>query len=64
MDTVNVKIDVTTTQGYKLVQELYGKKGVEIENPIKSEVTGTTYSVKEVFDELKESLKKHYGEEK
>ena len=88
MDTVNVKIDVTTSQGYKLVRELYGKKGVEIENtdlmseeasslvsaeseefgriqnPIKSEVSGTTYSVKEVFDELKASLKKHYEEEK
>ena len=63
MDTVNVKINVTTTQGYKLAQELYGKKCVEVENSVKSEVTGTTYSVKEVFDELKESLKKHYGEE-
>ena len=64
MDTVNVKIDVTTAQGYKLVRELYGKKGVEIDNPIKPEETGTTYSVREVFDELKDSLKKHYGEEK
>ena len=63
MDTVNVKIDVTTAQGYKLVRELYGKKGVEIES-IKQDVSGTTYSVKEVFDELKASLKKHYGEEK
>ena len=88
MDTVNIKIDVTTTQGYKLVRELYGKKGVEIENTdlaraekssldsaerevfgssqntIKQEATGTTYSVKEVFDELKDSLKKHYGADK
>ena len=64
MDTVNIKIDVTTVQGYKLVRELYGKKGVEIENAIKPETTGTTYSVKEVFDELKDSLKKHYGEDK
>ena len=63
MDTVNVKIDVTTTRGHKLARELYGQKGVEIENPIQPEVTGKTYSVKEVFDELKSSLKHHYGAE-
>ena len=63
MDMVNVKIDVTTAKGYKLAQELYEQKGIEVENPIQPEVTGKTYSVKEVFDELKSSLKEHYGVE-
>ena len=63
MDIVNVEIDVTIARGYKLVRELHGQKGVEIENPIQPEVIGKTYSVKEVFDELKLSLKHHYGAE-
>ena len=60
MNTINVKIDVTTTKGCRLARELYGQKGVEIENPIQPEVTGKTYSVKETFDELKTSLKEYY----
>jgi len=60
MNTVNVKIDITTPKGRKIARELYGQKEVEIENPVQSEITGETYEVDEVFDRLLDRLKEYY----
>jgi len=55
MNTTNVKIEVSPLVSAE--REVFGHS----QNTTKPEVTETTYSVKDVFDELKASLKEHYG---
>ena len=58
MDIVNVKIDVSTPKGRKLVRELYGQKGVEVENPMPQ---GRTYTLEEVYEKGLDKMSAHYG---
>lgn len=59
-NTVNVKIDISTPKGRKLLRDLKDQKCVEIENLPQYEVVGKTYPLEEVYEELKASLKAHY----
>lgn len=61
MNTVNVKIDISTPKGIKLLHELKDMKCVEIEDLPQPEVVRKTYTLEEVFEEVKAKLKKHYG---
>ncbi|MDR0370366.1 MAG: hypothetical protein LBH80_00705 [Prevotellaceae bacterium] len=63
MNTIKVKIDITTAAGRKLVRELCKRKEVEFETPVQPEMMDETYSVKETFDELRTSLNEYYGVE-
>lgn len=62
---VTAHIDVSTPTGRRIVRELEThKKVVKFDNPIMSGVDGLpeeTFSVEEVFAELDQKLKKHYG---
>lgn len=63
--TVTAKIDVSTPSGRRIVKELAThKKIVQIQNPMPVDIDGLpeeTFSVEEVFAELDQKLKKHYG---
>ncbi|GAB1415824.1 hypothetical protein MASR2M117_12300 [Paludibacter sp.] len=58
MDTLNVRIDVSTSKGRKLAHELYGRKEVEIENPMPKE---KTYTLEEVYEKGLDKMSMHYG---
>lgn len=64
MEQLTVKIDISTPRGRKLARELYGQKGVEIENPIPSEILEKKmYSVEEAYEMMMNLVDKHYGKE-
>lgn len=58
MDTLHVKIDISTPKGRKLAHELCGQKGVEIENPMPQE---KTCALDEVYEKGLNKMSAHYG---
>lgn len=58
MNTVTVKINITTAKGRKLVQELQTQKEVEIEISMPE---GNFYTLDEVYENGLDKLSAHYG---
>jgi hypothetical protein len=63
METINVKINIATPTGRRLLKEVERHPIVaKIEYPIAEENVGQkTYSLEEVFSVVEEKMNKHYG---
>jgi len=63
METINVKINIATPTGRRLLKEVERHPIVaKIEYPIAEEIVGQkTYSLEEVFSVVEEKMNKHYG---
>jgi len=65
METVNVKVNVSSVAGRKLMREIEKHpRVVEIETSFPVDINGVpekTYSVDEAFERLDKRLKEHYG---
>lgn len=63
METINVKINIATPTGRRLLKEVERHPIVaKIEYPIAEEIVGQkTYSLEEVFLVVEEKMNKHYG---
>lgn len=63
MEQINIKIDISTPHGRKLVHELHGQKGVEIENPVPPQINEKLHTVDEAYEMMINLVDKHYGKE-
>lgn len=63
METINVRINITTPTGRRLLKEVERHPRVaKIEYPLPDEIAGQkTYSLEEVFSVVEEKMNKHYG---
>ena len=63
MESINVRIDISTSAGMKLFREIQKHpKVASIEYPRPEEIEGQkTYSLEEVFEECYDKMSKHYG---
>ncbi|GAB6012572.1 hypothetical protein [Viscerimonas tarda] len=58
---VTARIDVSKPEGRKIARNLEAKKSVEMNYPMPEGISGKTYTVDEVFGEVRAKLKRHYG---
>jgi len=62
MNTVNVKIDITSPTGRKLLREIEKHpKAAKIEYPMPDAISGNTYTHDDVWTEIEKKFNEHYG---
>lgn len=63
MQTINVKINIDSPTGRRLLKEVERHpKVAKVEYPEPEAITGEkTYSIEEVFSKVEEKLNNHYG---
>jgi len=63
MQTINVKINIDSPTGRRLLKEVERHpKVAKIEYPVHDSITGEkTYTIEEVFSKVEEKLNNHFG---
>jgi len=63
MQTINVKINIDSPTGRRLLKEVERHpKVAKIEYPVPDSIAGEkTYTIEEVFSKVEEKLNNHYG---